>query len=151
MTTNKLKVYSADEVTVTLAGILIDSGFADGEFVSVEPASDDFGDKAGADGEVARWKTNDRRSTAHIKTLQTSDGNTQLSALRNRDVNAPNGAGVGVFEVRDRSSGALLVHADHEWIQKLPTMSRGREIAEYDWTIRLANTEWDLQGNPAVA
>lgn len=150
MTTNRLKVYSADEVTLILAGILIDSGFADGEFVSVEPAADDFGDKVGADGEVARYKTNDRRATAKIKVLQTADGNTQLSALRNSDVNNPNGAGVGVFELRDRSSGALLVHADHAWIQKLPTVSRGREISENEWTIRLANTLWDIQGNPAI-
>lgn len=149
MTTSALKTYSADEVSLSLAGYQIDSGFADGEFVSVEPAADDFTDKAGADGEVARAKTNDRRATAKVKVLQTSQANDLLSQLRTLDINAPNGAGVGVFLLRDRSGG-LLVRAEKAWIQKPPTVSRGREIAEYEWTLRLAKAELNILGNPAV-
>ena len=35
------KVYNADEVTLTIAGALIESGYADGEFLRVEQDSDD--------------------------------------------------------------------------------------------------------------
>lgn len=150
MTTTRVKTYSADQVYVTLAGILINSGYADGEFVSIEPAADDFGDKAGADGEVARYKTNDRRSTVKLKVMQTADGNAELMALRNSDVNNPNGAGVGVLEVRDLSSGELVASGTHAWIQKLPTISRAREVAEYEWTIRVAHTEFGIAGSPAL-
>lgn len=145
-----VKVFSADQHSVSLAGILINSGWADGEFVSVEQASDSYGDKVGADGEVVRFAMLDRRGTAKIKVLSTSDGNAELSALHNADIAAPNGAGVGVFELRDLASGVLLAHADHAWIQKPPAVSRGREVSEQEWTIRLAHLVWDIQGSPSL-
>lgn len=150
MTTNRTTTYSADEVTLSVFGQQIDSGFADGEFVSVEKEADDFGDKAGADGEVARFKTNDNRATWKIKLLQTSLGNNILSAQRTLDLGNPNGAGVGVAELRDRSSGVLLAHSDKTWISKPPTISRGREVTEYEWTLRSANTQLDPSGNPSI-
>jgi hypothetical protein len=145
------KVFSADQHSISVAGILINSGWDDGEFVNIEQASDSFGDKAGADGEVVRWATLDRRATAKIKVMHTSDGNAELSALHNQDVNAPNGAGVGVFELRDLATGALLAHADHAWIQKPPVVARGREVTAQEWTIRIAHIVWNIQGAPTVA
>lgn len=150
MATTRAKTYAADRVFVTLAGILLNSGYAEGEFLSIEPASDDWGDKAGADGEVARYRTNDRRATVKFKCLQTASGNAELMALRNADVAAPNGAGVGALEVRDLSSGELLASATYAWVQKIPTISRGREVAEYEWTIRVAHCEYNLAGTPAL-
>jgi hypothetical protein len=147
---SRVTTYSADEATLSIANILIDSGYAEGEFVSIEMQSDDFSDKAGADGEVARAKTNDRRATIKVKLLQTAIANNYLSALRLRDINAPNGAGVGVFQLRDRSSGVLLAKADKCWISKPPAVSRGREIVEYEWTFRAANMELDPSGNPSI-
>lgn len=146
-----VKVFSADQHSVSLNGILINSGWDDGEFVSVEQATDSFGDKVGTDGEVVRWATLDRRATAKIKVMQTSDGNADLSALHNQDINAPNGAGVGVFELRDLATGALLAHADHAWIQKPPPVARGREVVSQEWTIRIAHIVWDIQGAPSLA
>ncbi len=145
-----VKVFSADQHSVSLAGILINSGWVDGEFCSVEQASDSFGDKVGADGEVVRWATLDRRATAKIKVMQTSDGNAELSALHNSDINTPNGAGVGVFELRDLATGVLLAHADHAWIQKPPAVARGREVTDQEWTIRIAHIVWDIQGSPSL-
>lgn len=149
MTSSKVSTFSADEVSLSIAGLTIDSGFADGEFVSIEPAADDFADKVGADGEVARSKTNDRRATVKIKLLQTSEGNDKLSALRLIDINNPNGAGVGAFMLRDRS-GRLVATAPKAWVMKPPTPSRGREIAEMEWTLRVGHLDLFVGGNPAV-
>lgn len=150
MTTTRVTTFSADEQTLSIAGQQIDSGFAEGEFVSIEMASDDFGDKAGADGEVARFKTNDRRATIKIKLLQTSLGNNILSQLRRLALDSVNGADVGVFELRDRSSGVLVAHADKAWVMKPPTVARAREVGEVEWTLRAAHMDLDPSGNPSV-
>lgn len=146
----ELKVYSADEVTLSIFGQLIDSGFAEGEFVSVEMQAQDFTSKVGADGQVARSKTNDRRATMKVKLMQTSLGNNILSAQRALDIGGTNGAGVGLFEIRDRSSGVLLAHAPKSWIAKAPAVSRGREVGEYEWTLEAAHMTLDVSGNPSV-
>lgn len=150
MTTSRVATYSADEVTLSFAGYLIDSGFADGEFVSIEPAAEDFVVKKGADGETARAKTNNRDANVKIKLLQTSLGNDVLSQIRQLDLNGTNGAGVGVFQVRDRSSGVLLAHSDKAWIAKPPTIARAREVSEYEWTLYAANCDLDPSGNPSI-
>lgn len=149
MTTNALKVYSADEVTVSFCGRSIDSGFEDGEFISIEMQSNDFVSKVGADGEVTRSKTNDRRAKITIKVMQTSKGNGILSGIRKLDINRPGGAGVGVLEVRD-NSGGFVAHADKAWIAKAPKVGRGREAGSQEWELECANMDMDIEGNEAI-
>jgi hypothetical protein len=149
MTTNALKVYSADEVTLTFCGRALDSGFDDGEFVSIEMQSNDFVSKAGADGEVTRSKTNDRRAKITIKVMQTSKANNILTGIRTLDLGRPGGAGVGVFELRD-NSGGLVAHADKAWIAKAPKVARGREAGATEWELECARMDLDINGNESV-
>lgn len=150
MATERVTAYSADEQDLSIAGLQIDSGFAEGEFVTIEMEGDDFTDKAGADGEVVRAKSNDRRATIKVKLLQGSLGNTLLSQLRQTDINAPNGAGVGVFQLIDRSSGVRVAYAQKSWISKPPAVSRGKEGVEYEWTLRAAHMDLRPEGSPSV-
>lgn len=131
------KVYDANAVTVTVNGILIDSGFDDGEFVRVEQESDDFIDKVGTDGEVTRSKTNDRRATVSIILMQSSAGNAALSTLNNLDLLAGNGQGVGPLLIRDQQ-GTSLFSAAECWISKPPDVSFDREATSREWTLRCA-------------
>jgi hypothetical protein len=135
---NDLKIYDADQVTVILASIPIDSGYADGEFLSIEQDTDDFTDVVGTDGEVTRSKTNDRRATITLTLMQSSGGNAVLSALNNLDVNTPGGAGVGTLLVRDKQ-GTSLYAASKCWIAKPPTATFGREAGSREWKIRCAD------------
>ena len=130
------KYYDADQVTVTIAGIPL-SGYADGEFLSIEQESEDFTDVAGTDGEVSRSKTNDRRATITIMLMQTSDSNDLLSELSNLDRNNPNGAGVGAFLCRDRQ-GRALYQAQECWVQQPPDVSMDRGATSREWTLRCA-------------
>ena len=141
-----LKVYDANEVTVNVAGLPIESGFDDGEFVLIEQEADDFIDKVGTDGEVTRSKTNDRRATITILLMQSSDGNALLSGLNNLDRLAGNGAGVGPFLVRDRQGTALYAGAEC-WISKPPDVSFDREPTAREWTLRVASLERFDGGN----
>lgn len=145
-----LKTYAADLVTLSVAGQVIDSGFDEGEFVSVEPSAEAWLDKAGADGEVARSRTNDRRATVKIKVMQTSRGNGVLQALYNNGLNTPNGADVGAFLLSDRSSGETLVTAAKCWVQKMPNLSRGKEVGVNEWTLRLASAVYGAAGSPST-
>ena len=141
-----LKVYDANEVTVSIAGLPIESGYDDGEFCRIEQEADDFTDKAGTDGEVTRSKTNDRRATISIMLMQSSTGNALLSGLNNIDRLAGNGAGVGPLLVRDRQGLALYAAAEC-WISKPPDVSFDREPTAREWTLRCASLERFDGGN----
>ena len=141
-----LKVYDANEVTINVAGLPIESGFDDGEFCRIEQESDDFVDKVGTDGEVTRSKTNDRRATVSILLMQSSDGNALLSGLNNIDRLAGNGAGVGPLLIRDRQGLALYAAAEC-WISKPPDVSFDREPTAREWTLRVASLERFDGGN----
>ena len=97
-------------------------------------------------GDVARARTNDRRGTVTFKLMQTSDTNALLSALRNADLLAPNGAGVGALEVRDLQ-GTTLLSAAEAWIKKMPQTAFDREIGAREWVIRCAVLEGVVGGN----
>lgn len=140
-----MKVYDGDQVTVSIAGIPL-SGYADGEFLTISFESNLFDDVVGTDGEVTRSKTNDRRATATVKLMQTSDSNDLLSALYNTDDRAPNGAGIGAFLVED-NQGRSIYSASECWIQKAPDVSFDRTATEREWTIRIARLEFFQGGN----
>lgn len=133
-----MKVYDADQVSVIIGGIPIDSGYADGEFLRLEQESDDYSDVVGTDGEVSRSKTQDRRATATVLMMQTSSSMQALSALSNLDRSTPNGAGVVPFLVKD-NNGNGLYESEHCWIQRPPDVSMDREATPREWTIRIAN------------
>lgn len=140
------KVYDANEVTISIAGIPIDSGYDEGEFLRIEAEAQDFTDKVGTDGEVVRSKTNDRRATITIILMQSSDGNALLSALNNIDRLAGNGAGVGPLMVRDLQGTSLYAAAEC-WIAKPPDVSFDREPTAREWMLRCANLERFDGGN----
>lgn len=130
-----LKIYDADQVTINLAGIPIDSGYADGEFLSLEKVEDDFSTVVGTDGTVTRSKTNNQLWNVKIRLMQTSQGNDALSALRNADLLGQNGAGVGTILIRDRQ-GTTLYMGSKAWIQKPPDKSFDREAKERVWSLQ---------------
>lgn len=139
------KVYDSTEVTVSFSGVPI-KGYADGEFLTITFESNVFDDMVGTDGEVTRSKTNDFRATATIKLLSTSDSNDLLSAIYNVDRKAANGAGIGVFLVKDRQ-GRSVYMASESWIQKPPDVSFDKTATAREWVIRLANLEYFTGGN----
>lgn len=135
---NDTKVYDADQVTVLVAGVPITSGYADGEFCTVEQETEDFMDVVGTDGEVTRSKTNDRRATITIKLMQSSDGNALLSALNNLDKFGTGGAGIGPLLIKDRQ-GTSVYSSAKCWISKPPSVTFDRDAKERTWTIRCSN------------
>lgn len=143
---SEFHVYDSNEVAINFAGIPIESGFAEGELVRVTMVEDAFKEYIGADGGVSRAATHDQRADVEIRLAQTSPTNDALSALLNSDLNAPNGAGVGVIEVADLQ-GTSLHFASKCWIMKSPDASFDREVKERVWKIRCADMRNFVGGN----
>lgn len=133
-----LKVYNADEVTVILGGVIIDSGLADGEFLRIEQESDDTEDVAGTDGEVAVSRTNDRRATVTILVMQTSNGNDGLTALSTLTREAAAMAGAIVPLLVKDNNGRTVIEAANAWVARAPDRSFDRTAQTNEWKIRAA-------------
>ena len=133
------RVYNPEEIIFFIGPVLITSGFADGEFLRVEGETDDVQDVAGADGEVAISRSNDRRATVTLILLQTAQANAGLTVLSNLVRNAPNMAGaVQPCGVRD-GNGSTRFAAENSWIMKPPDASFDRTAQPREWPIRCAN------------
>ncbi len=137
------KHYSANEVTLVVNGLLIDSGFGENVFLKITHEEGRRGSKSGADGEIVTWKTNSRKGMMEITLLQTSEGNTRLAALAEVDQKLSNGAGIGPFMVKDRTGTTLMT--GQCWIEKLPDPEFGKEATERVWTLGL-DIETDFPG-----
>lgn len=131
------KVYDSDQVSASLAGINLNEGTADGEWLRVERDSPAFEDVVGTSGEVTRSKTNDDRATVTLRLMQSSDVNDLLSVLYNSDKATPGGVGVGPLLIRDRQ-GTTLLNAEKAWISKAPDVSMDRTATAREWIIRCA-------------
>jgi hypothetical protein len=131
-----LREWNASEVAMSFAGIPI-TGYADGEFVTIEPEADDYGDTNGTDGETTRWRTNDLRATVTFKIMQTSSSHPLLMAMSNVDLAALNGAGVGALQIANLTTGERY-EAPEAWIKRRPNVPMAREVGPREWIIRCA-------------
>ena len=133
------RIYNADEMTIVVGPVLITSGYAEDDFLTVEGEADDVTDVSGADGETAVSRSNDRRATATITLLQTAAANQGLSILSNLARNSPNMAGAIVpFLARDQN-GTTLYTGENSWVMKPPDAAFGRTAKERAWPVRVAN------------
>jgi hypothetical protein len=133
------KVYNADEMTIVFGPVIVDSGFADGEFLRIEQESDDTDDVAGTDGEVSVSRTNDQRATVTFVLMQTSSINDALSGLSNLVKSAPAGAGgIHPLLITDRNGRALFT-ASNAWVRRAPDRSYDRTAQGVEWQIRCSH------------
>lgn len=131
----QVKLYDAKQVTMVFMGILIDSGFDEDEFLSIEPNSEDYFLVMGADGSGTRCRSNNLSAQMKLKLMQTSAGNSFLSTLRVAGFLAKNGADVGPMLVRDRLSGVTLYTAQSCWIAKAPNSTFALKSTPREWIL----------------
>lgn len=142
-----LKTYDPRKYVITMAGILINEGLADGTFLNITTETPGFSSKAGVDGEVTRTRSHDRRATATITLMQTSEANDRLSALYAADRAATNGEGVGMFRVSDLV-GTTVLESSVSYISDDPDVVLEAEASTRDWTIELADYQPTHGSNP---
>jgi hypothetical protein len=135
--TPTLTIYDPDRVTVAFGPVIVD-GYADGEFVSIEPASEIFTRYVGTDGKVTRSKQLRRDATIKFMLSSASATNDALTAIAELDRRAPNGAGIYPLFIRD-NSGRALYTAAQAWIEALPTVSFDRQATVREWSLACAD------------
>ncbi len=138
--------YSGDEVFIKWGPVLINSGYADGEFCTIEMDSDSAVDVVGTDGEVCVSRTNDRRATVTIKLLQSSQINTMMGIWYRTFI--AGGGGIFPLLIKDLNGGARF-SAPVSWILKPPDTSYDRTATTREWTIRCGHlSRVDAGNNP---
>jgi hypothetical protein len=124
-----MNTYDAKKVIIVFRGRQL-TGFPDGTFVTVSPSSDTFTKKVGADGEVARSRTNDDTSEVTITHMQTSASNAYLNTIKEED--RLFGTAIGPLSITDLSGTALHFWPE-AWIKKSPGGEFGQEVGERAW------------------
>lgn len=130
------RFYDSKQVFVTLGNRPLQSGRAEGDFVTSAYEADAFSKTVGADGEVAISRSNNRSATIKLKFMQTSDGHKLLTQLYNAQLASGNGSLLD-YELRDLT-GAMVEHAAKCWIQKAPDAAYGATVGEREWTLGCA-------------
>ena len=136
-----MKSSNPTRFTISLGGILIARGFADGEFFSAEPESDAVGSVAGTDGEVAVSVLYDSRWNVTLKLLQTSDENLKCSQLYNLKRRSHGAIGFFPFLARHADTGEFLQATD-ACFKRPPTVSQDRTATAREWQILLTNANY---------
>jgi hypothetical protein len=126
-----VKHYDPKKVSV-IYGSQIITGFADGDFVTVERNEDAFSLLVGADGESTRSKNSNKSGKVTLRLLSSSASNDYLSEMQLADElsgNAPSG-----LMIKD-TFGTSIATAATAWITKQPSSAYGKEAGTREWVI----------------
>lgn len=137
-----LKTIDPKKVILTIGGVPI-GGYADGTFISFEMAEDAFTTSVGADGETVRVKSNNRLGTLTITLQQTSDSNSSLSAVATAD--QLSGTGIVAVLIKEIGGDTSII-SGKGWVRKLPVAEYGKEVANREWILDLADVDAFIGG-----
>jgi hypothetical protein len=121
--------YDPEKVYFLVDGIPI-TGYADGTFLTIEEMTDGVTSQSGADGEVVRAMSTDRRVTITCTLQQTSLSNIVLSNFYIAD--KISGAGMVPFLVEDLTGGISFA-AGQGWIDKMANRVYAKGIETREW------------------
>ena len=129
------------EVTVMVNGNVL-AGFSADKIV-IPRERNQSEDEVGADGDVARRITNDKRGSFVVTLLETSKSNLVLTALARAD--ELSGNGIFPVVVKNNRGQDLYIGASC-WIQKMPDAAHGAAVNSRQWTIRTNNMNMTVGG-----
>lgn len=145
MGTYQLSVADCDQHRLAIFGVDImrgqgQSGLGENTWFKATPADASFKTRKGADGAVARARTNNRLLGIEVTLLQTSASNDFLSAAHTSDITLPNGAGVGSLVLADLQ-GTTKIACSKAWIETPGEVIRSSGIEEVVWKLTAI---WDV-------
>ncbi len=140
---DQIQTYDPKDIILTVAGSII-TGYAQDSFIEVDRESSQVEDEVGAEGDVARRITNDKRGSITVTLLQTSKSNLVLSALAK--VDELTGNGIFPVVVKD-NRGSDLHLAPNSWITKMPRTVYRSGIEGREWIIRTNNLQMVVGGS----
>lgn len=126
-----VKHYSSKEVSVIVGSSPL-SGFADGDFCTVDRNEDAFELLVGADGEATRSLNSNKSGTVTIRLLASSASNDTLSELHQAD--QLSGRSTFGLMIRD-NFGRSVYTAATAWVKKTPSAGFGKSAGTREWVI----------------
>ncbi len=139
-----LKVYAADQVAVTFAGILLEAE-GDDQFVTITKTNDTFTYKEGVNGFGTRSRRKGKLYRVEVTLPQTSEKNALLSLLHKADQES-NGSGVAPLGIIDTNGTSVFVSPE-SWIVKIPDWSAAAEADVVTWMWDCHNGDMLVGGN----
>ena len=142
------RTFDPKRYVISFAGILLNKGVSDGTVLTVASVTPGFSSKVGVDGTVTRSRSHDKRKTAALTLMCSSEVNDRLSALYNadRDPAQPNGRGVGAFYVQDLS-GTTVLSCPKAWISDDPDMTIEATASTREWSFELSEVVDMIHGS----
>jgi hypothetical protein len=131
ITASFVKTFDIKRVIVTWCGTAL-SGWADGTCIQIRPAGPRWTKHVGADGEVARSKSNDLTSEVTLSFTQTSLSLDFLSLMLALDNYSNNG--LGPLQIQDLNGGANQFWAQ-AWIRQPAETVYAKDMAPRVWTL----------------
>lgn len=138
-----MQTFDPKLVVLTFMGVPI-TGYADDTFINAERDEDAFNKNVGAQGDVARVKTNNKSGSVTIVLQQTSLSNDFLSGIAAVDENL--GTGIGALMGKD-IGGSTVMFSAAAWIRKLPATPMSKELQTREWIIDCGKLELNVGGN----
>lgn len=126
--------YDPMDVNVIVDGTIL-TGFADGEFVTVEKDEENFTSYVGAKGEVTRAKNANNMGKITVTLKHTSPSNAFLSQLAKRKDAFP----ANVVDLN--ADGAANAGGTNCYIEKPANIARGAETGTRQWVIIATDIE----------
>ena len=139
-----VKTYASDRVAVTFGAHSV-KGMKKDTFVLIEQMADGITSQAGADGEVARSMSADKRCKVTLTLQQTSQSNNVLNAFHDADI-ASGGAMTLPLMIKDLRGDTLFM-AGEAWIVKKPNSEFGNEVGSREWVFETASATYTVGGN----
>lgn len=138
-----VQTYDANRVHVLVGGLEI-SGFADGESITIEPASALYKKTVGLNGNVSRSRLNDSTAKVTLKLKQTASDNAKLLAFQVAD--AAGNSGIVPLVITDLSGAEIFMTA-HAWVETPPKQSFAREEGSRDWVFDCGESTFASAGH----
>lgn len=138
------KPYSAKEIKFFINAIPIDSGRADGSFLEAAQQNPDVSYTPSADGDGTFNQRHDRYTVYRVTLLQTSQGNSILSALHNASKLA---GGLQYPVYTEDANGTSRSAGTEAMIIKTPDETYATEAGTVVWEIGVKNPERFVGGH----
>lgn len=134
-----MKNYSPDLVIAVFKGVVL-QGFAPGTMISADRSNDTFTTEAGAQGDVVRTRSADRRGRVVVTLQSASPTNALLGAFVAAGEEAEGlnlAVDVGALLIKDLND-TVLVSAEQAWIVRPAKVDKADSHQPREWTFEAA-------------
>lgn len=135
--------YKREDVKVVISGTLgithVADGYADGEFLSIEPDGDGWTETVGSHKRVTRNRIDMPGGVINLKLHPESPTNKVLERLWKTD----RGSGTSTFRIlaRDQRSDVNMALSESAYVKNTPSLKFGNEAQPKEWEIRCMQLE----------